>query len=91
MGALSLTGDWRRPPLEPGIPGVVRAEDCYCDRCPFGKRVETCARECASHIGDLLRDGGAAAGRRRVPRAGAGCERRARAAARVLADRAQGV
>jgi taurine--2-oxoglutarate transaminase len=54
MGALSLTGDWRRPPLEPGIPGVVRAEDCYCDRCPFGKRVETCARECASHIGDLL-------------------------------------
>ena len=54
MGALSLTGDWRRPPLEPGIPGVVRAEDCYCDRCPFGKRVESCARECASHIGDLL-------------------------------------
>ena len=54
MGALSLTGDWRRPPLEPGIPGVVRAEDCYCDRCPFGKQVATCARECASHIGDLL-------------------------------------
>ncbi|HEY0252831.1 MAG TPA: aminotransferase class III-fold pyridoxal phosphate-dependent enzyme, partial [Kofleriaceae bacterium] len=55
MGALSLTGDWRRPPLEPGIPGIIRAEDCNCDHCPFGKRVETCARECASHIGDLLR------------------------------------
>jgi taurine--2-oxoglutarate transaminase len=54
MGALSLTGDWRRPPLEPGILGVVRAEDCYCDRCPFGKQVATCARECAAHIGDLL-------------------------------------
>lgn len=54
MGALSLTGDWRRPPLEPGIPGVVRAEDCYCDRCPFGKQLATCERECASHIGDLL-------------------------------------
>jgi taurine--2-oxoglutarate transaminase len=24
MGALSLTGDYRRPPLEPGLPGVVR-------------------------------------------------------------------
>ncbi len=55
MGALSLTGDWRRPPLEPLLEGIVRAEDCYCDRCPFGKRVETCARECASHIGDLMR------------------------------------
>ena len=54
MGALALTGDWRRPPLEPLISGVVRAEDCYCDRCPFGKQVATCARECASHIGDLL-------------------------------------
>lgn len=54
LGALSLTGDWRRPPLEPLLGGIVRAEDCYCDRCPFGKRVETCARECASHIGDLL-------------------------------------
>ena len=54
MGALSLTGDWRRPPLEPLLGGIVRAEDCYCDRCPFGKQVATCARECASHIGDLL-------------------------------------
>ena len=54
LGALSLTGDWRRPPLEPLLPGVVRAEDCYCDRCPFGKHVQSCARECASHIGDLL-------------------------------------
>lgn len=58
MGALSLTGDWRRPPLEPLVPGVIRAEDCNCDHCPFGKRVETCARECASHIGDLLRHEG---------------------------------
>ena len=55
MGALSLTGDWRRAPVEPGIPGIVRAEDCYCDRCPFGKQVATCARECATHIGDLMK------------------------------------
>jgi taurine--2-oxoglutarate transaminase len=54
MGALSLTGDWRRPPLEPGIPGVVHVQDCYCDRCPFGQRVETCKRECATNIGSTL-------------------------------------
>jgi taurine---2-oxoglutarate transaminase len=54
MGALSLTGDWRRPPLEPGIPGVVHVQDCYCDRCPFGQRVETCKRECATNIGATM-------------------------------------
>lgn len=54
MGALTLSGDWRRPPVEPGLPGVVHALDCYCDRCPFGKAVDTCQRECARHIGDIL-------------------------------------
>ncbi len=55
MGALSLTGDHRRPPLEPGIVGAIKALDCYCDRCPFGQTRTSCARECASHIGDVLR------------------------------------
>ncbi|HTL34293.1 MAG TPA: aminotransferase class III-fold pyridoxal phosphate-dependent enzyme [Kofleriaceae bacterium] len=55
MGALSLTGDWRRAPVEPGIPGVVHVQDCYCDRCPFGKTVDSCARECATNIGDVMR------------------------------------
>jgi len=59
MGALTLTGDWRRPPLEPGIPGVVHVQDCYCDRCPFGQRVETCKRECATNIGEVMRLEGA--------------------------------
>ncbi|MCW5807246.1 MAG: aminotransferase class III-fold pyridoxal phosphate-dependent enzyme [Deltaproteobacteria bacterium] len=54
MGALSLTGDWRRPPLEPGIPGVVHVHDCYCDRCPFGQELATCKRECATTIGQTL-------------------------------------
>jgi taurine--2-oxoglutarate transaminase len=54
MGALTLTGDWRRPPFEPGIPGVVHVQDCYCDRCPFGQRVETCRRECATNIGATM-------------------------------------
>jgi taurine--2-oxoglutarate transaminase len=55
MGALSLTGDWRRTALEPGIPGVVHVQDCYCDRCPFGKTIDTCRRECATNIGDVMR------------------------------------
>jgi len=54
MGALSLTGDWRRVPLEPGLPGVIHVQDCYCDRCPFGQRVETCKRECATNIGATM-------------------------------------
>ncbi|HTR52110.1 MAG TPA: aminotransferase class III-fold pyridoxal phosphate-dependent enzyme [Kofleriaceae bacterium] len=62
MGALSLTGDWRRAPLEPGIPGVIHVQDCYCDRCPFGKELATCARECATNIADTMRlEGGVAA------------------------------
>jgi taurine---2-oxoglutarate transaminase len=59
MGALSLTGDWRRTLVEPGIPGVVHVADCYCDRCPFGQRVESCARECATNIGATMRLEGA--------------------------------
>jgi len=54
MGALTLTGDWRRVALEPGLPGVIHVQDCYCDRCPFGQRVETCRRECATNIGDTM-------------------------------------
>ncbi|MCG8425553.1 MAG: aminotransferase class III-fold pyridoxal phosphate-dependent enzyme [Proteobacteria bacterium] len=54
MGALSLSGDWRRILAEPGLPGVVRALDCHCDHCPFGRVVTECGRECASHIGDLM-------------------------------------
>ncbi len=62
MGALTLTGDWRRPAVEPGIPGVVHVQDCYCDRCPFGQKVESCKRECATHIGETMRlEGGVAA------------------------------
>ena len=55
MGALTLTGDWRRTLVEPGIPGVIHAQDCYCDRCPFGQRIETCKRECATHIRSTMK------------------------------------
>ena len=54
MGAMTASGDPRRWPVEPGIPGVVRAFDPYCYRCPFGQEVESCARECVSHIEEII-------------------------------------
>lgn len=55
LGALALTGDWRRVPFEPAVPGVVHVADCYCDRCPFGKTLASCRRECATAIGDVMK------------------------------------
>lgn len=55
LGALALTGDWRRVPFEPAVPGVVHVADCYCDRCPFGKTLDSCRRECATGIGDVMK------------------------------------
>lgn len=72
LGALALTGDWRRPPLEPSIPGVVHVADCYCDRCPFGHALTTCKRECATNIGATMQlEGGGFAGLILEPVAGA--------------------
>ena len=59
MGAIALTGDWRRPAIEPALAGVVHVQDCYCDRCPFGKTLATCKRECATTIGDTMKLEGA--------------------------------
>jgi len=53
-GAISLTGDRRRPPAEPGIPGVVHILDPYCYRCPFGHTLETCHRECIRHVEQIV-------------------------------------
>ncbi len=54
MGALSLSGDYRRPPLEPCLVGAVHAMDCYCDRCPFGQTIDSCDLECAEHIEQIM-------------------------------------
>lgn len=54
MGALSLTGDPRRMPAEPGLWGVLRAEDPYCYRCPFGLDVTRCGTRCATHLEHLI-------------------------------------
>jgi taurine---2-oxoglutarate transaminase len=53
-GSISLTGDYRRPPVEPGIPGVVHVLDPYCYRCEFGHTLQTCHRECIKHIEQVI-------------------------------------
>lgn len=53
-GAIALTGDYRRLPAEPAMPGVVHFLDPYCYRCPFGWTKESCHRECISHIEEII-------------------------------------
>jgi taurine--2-oxoglutarate transaminase len=53
-GAMALSGDPRRLPVEPLIPGVVRVMDPYCYRCPFGWTLETCHRECITHVEQVI-------------------------------------
>lgn len=53
-GAITLSGDYRRPPVEPGIPGVVHCFDPYCYRCVFGYTPDVCHRECISHIERMI-------------------------------------
>ncbi len=53
-GAITLTGDPRRPPVEPGIPGVLKVYDPYCYRCTFGQVYGKCHMECASHIEETI-------------------------------------
>ncbi|MDB4960029.1 MAG: aminotransferase class-III [Myxococcales bacterium] len=56
MGALALTGDWRRAPLEPLIPGVVHVHDCECERCASGNRPgNVCDREYGREIGRTMK------------------------------------
>ncbi|HEX4403582.1 MAG TPA: aminotransferase class III-fold pyridoxal phosphate-dependent enzyme [Polyangia bacterium] len=58
LAMLSLSGDPRREAFEPGLPGVVRFGDPYCFRCPFGKKPDSCAHECAEDLETtLLREG----------------------------------
>ncbi len=54
MGALSLTGDTRRWPLEPGLWGVLRTEDPYCYRCPLGASPKSCGTRCTDHLEHVI-------------------------------------
>lgn len=53
-GAIALTGDPRRPPVEPAMPGVVHVLDPYCYRCSFGLKPETCGLRCAEHVAEII-------------------------------------
>jgi taurine--2-oxoglutarate transaminase len=56
LGALALTGDYRRLPAEPAIPGVVHFLDPYCYRCPFGwdRNRENCCLQCIKHVEEVI-------------------------------------
>jgi taurine--2-oxoglutarate transaminase len=55
-GAMALTGDYRRLPVEPAIPGVVHFLDPYCYRCPFGWKgdKENCCLQCIRHVEEII-------------------------------------
>ena len=67
-GGITLTGDPRRWPAEPGIPGVVRMFDPYTYRCPAGHPDPCPVCTGAPHLEEILQYEGAAHGRRRDPR-----------------------
>jgi taurine--2-oxoglutarate transaminase len=56
LGALALTGDYRRLPAEPAISGVVHFLDPYCYRCPFGwnGNRENCCMQCIKHVEEVI-------------------------------------
>ena len=58
LGVAALTGDYRRIPAEPTIPGVVHVFDPFCYRCPFGQAKETCHRECIKHVEAVVQNEG---------------------------------
>jgi taurine--2-oxoglutarate transaminase len=53
-GAVSLTGDPRRWPAEPGIPGIVRMLDPYTYRCPAGHPDPCPVCTGAPHLEEIL-------------------------------------
>jgi taurine--2-oxoglutarate transaminase len=54
-GAIALTGDYRRLAVEPAMPGSIHFLDPFCYRCPFGQKIESCKRECISHLEEVIR------------------------------------
>jgi taurine---2-oxoglutarate transaminase len=53
-GAITLTGDPRRWPIEPGMPGVVRMFDPYTYRCPAGHPDPCPVCTGAPHLEEIL-------------------------------------
>ena len=53
-GAISMSGDPRRLPVEPGIPGVRYFFDPYCYRCSFGLTYPACDLRCVESIEEII-------------------------------------
>ncbi len=54
-GAMSAGGDPRKLPADSQqVPNFVHVEDAFCYRCPWSQKVETCHRECVSHIERII-------------------------------------
>ncbi len=50
-GSMTAGGDPRKLAADAQqMPNVVHVEDPYCYRCPWGKEINSCERECVSHI-----------------------------------------
>ncbi|HRH60295.1 MAG TPA: aminotransferase class III-fold pyridoxal phosphate-dependent enzyme, partial [Chitinophagaceae bacterium] len=59
-GAMSAGGDPRKLANDAQqLPNFVHVEDPYCYRCPWGKEIATCSRECVSHIERVIQFEGA--------------------------------
>jgi len=52
-GAIALTGD-PRTQYAVGMPGIIRAPDCYCYRCPFGLEYPDCGIRCAEYVDEII-------------------------------------
>lgn len=53
-GSIALTGDYRRLAVEPAMPGGIHFLDPFCYRCSFGQKIESCRRECISHLEEVI-------------------------------------
>jgi taurine--2-oxoglutarate transaminase len=50
-GAMTAGGDPRKLVSDAQqMPNVIHVEDPYCYRCPWGKEITSCSRECVGHI-----------------------------------------
>lgn len=59
-GAMSAGGDPRKLANDAQqLPNFIHVEDPYCYRCPWSKEVNSCSRECVSHIERVIQFEGA--------------------------------
>ena len=53
--AMTAGGDPRKLALDAQqVPNIVHVEDPYCYRCPWGKEITSCQRECVSHVERII-------------------------------------